>query len=83
MPVASNRAARLDQVSEIVIGGGSGGARVHAIDGFEDLHRRWMTILLQQKCHYRKALGCATQPAVFKGALDGFGFHELFRLYLI
>jgi hypothetical protein len=56
----------LDQVSEIVVGGGSRGARIDAIHGVKDFRCRRMAILFHQECHYRITLRSAAQAAVFE-----------------
>ena len=58
--------ARLHQVAQIVIGRGPGGARIHAIHGFEDFDSRGMPVVFHQEGHHSVALRGAAQPAAFQ-----------------
>jgi hypothetical protein len=58
--------ARLHQVSQIVVSGGPGRARIHAIHGFEDFDSGGMPVVFRQEGHHGVALGSAAQPAAFQ-----------------
>ena len=67
---------RLHQVPQIVISGGPGRARIHAIHGFEDFRGRGMPVVFHQKCHHGVALRSAPQPAAFQGPFNRLGIHQ-------
>jgi hypothetical protein len=58
--------ARLHQVTQIVISRGPGGARIHAIHGFEDFDSGGMPVVFRQEGHHGVALWSAAQSAAFQ-----------------
>ena len=75
--------ACLHEIAKIVVGGGSRGARVHAIHGLKDFRSRRVALTLHQECHDGIALRRAAQSGVLEGLLDRFDVHETFRLNLM
>ena len=67
--------AGLYEVAEIVVGGGAGGARVDAVDGFKDFGGGGVLVVLHEERHDAVALRGAAEAAVFKALADLLGFH--------
>jgi hypothetical protein len=65
----------LNQVPQIVIRGGPGGARIHPIHGFKDLCSRGMATAFHQEFHYGVALGRTPQPAALQGLFNRLCLH--------
>lgn len=55
-----------DEVVEIVVGGSAGGARIDAVDGFEDLGCGGVLVVRHKKRHDGVALRGATQTAILE-----------------
>ena len=62
--------ARFDEVAEVVVGGCAGGARVNAVDGFEDFGSGGMLVMLEQKRHDAVTLRSKAQAAIFESLSD-------------
>ncbi len=66
----------LDEVAEVVVGGGAGGAWVDAVDGLEDFGRGGVIVVRQQERHDAVALRGETQAAVLKSLPDLLRVHR-------
>ncbi len=62
--------AGVDEVAEVVVGGGAGRAGVDAVDGFKDLGGGGVLVVREQERHDAVALGRAAEAAVFKALTD-------------
>ena len=58
--------ARFDEVAEVVVRGGAGGAGVNAVDGFKDLGCGGVVVVFEQKRHDAVALRCTAETVVFQ-----------------
>ena len=75
--------AGLDEIAQIVISRGAGGAGVQTVDGFENFRGGRMTVLPGQKRHDGVALRGAAKAVGVQRASDDFGVRKQIRLYLI
>src|SRR5581483_8294350 len=66
----------LNQIAQIVINRSPGGARICAINSFEDLYCGWMADLPHPECHDSVPLGSAPETATRQGAFDRIYVHE-------
>jgi hypothetical protein len=62
--------ARLNEVAEIVVGSGAGGAGVKAVDAFEDLSRGGVLVVRHQERHDAVALRGEAQAVIFESLPD-------------
>jgi hypothetical protein len=67
--------ARFYEVAEVVVGGGAGGARVDAVDGFEDFGGGGVLVVIEQKGHDAEALRCEAQAIIFESLPDSLRVH--------
>ena len=71
-----------NQVTEVVVGSGAGGARIDAIDGVVNLGGCGMSVVFEKERHDGVALGRAAKAAAVEGTQNHLRFHERFRLCL-
>jgi len=64
------------KVAEVVVGGGAGGARVEAVDGFEDFGGGGVFMMAHEERHDAVTLCGETKTAVLKPLTNYLGVHR-------
>ena len=66
----------LNEVAEVVVGGGARRSRIDAVDGFGDFGGGRMTGVFKKKGHHAVTLRSASQTAVFESLPNRVGVHR-------